>query len=108
YFSGRELEDLGGLVRPDIVPFLREGRTVEWLKKVNAEYLVLPLGYRAERPEPFNFGDLLSIFGSARLRLLPLDDKLTPLDDWLPGVRATSNSAPRQRLYRIAWRGGLP
>jgi hypothetical protein len=105
YFSGRHVEDLGGLVRPEIVPFLRQGLTVSWLRKIGATHLVLPLGYRPDLPEPFNFGEILSIFGSSGLRLTQLEDKVTPFDDWLAGVRATSNSAPRQRLYRVTWQG---
>ncbi len=108
YYSGRSIEDLGGLVRPDIVPFLRDGRTVEWLRKIEATHLVLPLGYRSDLPEPFNFGEILGVFGSPDLRLSALADHQTPLLPWLGGVRATSSSAPRQRLYRIIWQRGAP
>ncbi|HEX4337082.1 MAG TPA: hypothetical protein VH062_14290 [Polyangiaceae bacterium] len=108
YFSRRPIEDLGGLVQPAIVPFLREGRAVEWLRHVKATHLVLPLGYRNDLPEPFNFGDILRVFGSSELRLQVVADHVTPLVSWLGGVRATSNSAPRQRLYRIVWQRGAP
>jgi len=108
YFSGRRIEDLGGLVRPEVVTFLRDGRTVDWLRSVKATHLVLPLGYRPSFPEAFNFGDILGIFDSPELRLETVADRVTPLERWIDGVRATSNSAPRQRLYRIVWQRGAP
>jgi hypothetical protein len=108
YFSGRAVEDLGGLVRPAIVPYLREGRTTEWLRDIHATHLVLPLGYRSDLPEPFNFGEILGVFGSPDLRLVPMAEHETPVLPWLGGVRATSNSAPRQRLYRLVWQRGAP
>jgi hypothetical protein len=105
YFSGRSVEDLGGLVRPRIVPFLREGRTVEWLRAIHADYLVLPLGYRADMPEAYNFGEILGIFRTPEIELVPVEERVTPPVPWLAAVLATSSSAPRQRLYRVHFPG---
>jgi hypothetical protein len=87
------------------VPFLREGRTPAWLREIRADYLVLPLGYRADMPEAYNFGEILGVFRSPEVELSPVEQRVTPLGPWLTGVRATSSSAPRQRLFRIRFPG---
>ena len=55
YFSERPIIEIGGLTDTRVVPFLREGRIADYLKSERVNYLVLPLGYTTNRPDPWNF-----------------------------------------------------
>lgn len=101
FFSERPLVDLGGLVDPSVVPRLATEGAVELLQERNVEYVVLPLGYSDNFPDPWNFADRLGLTIQRTLRLTPILEHASEPNVWAPGLQATWHSSPRQVLFRV-------
>lgn len=101
YFSRRALLDLGALVDPSVLPWIRQGRTDELLLERGVEYVIVPMGYSDEFPDPWNFAHRLNLGASRRLRFEKVAEVASAPRVWVPGLEATLHSSPRQVLYKV-------
>lgn len=101
YFADRPLIDLGGLADPAVIDVIREGRLWDYLRQREVEYLVVPLGYNPEFPDPWNFWDRLGLDHPAAGRVSLVHAVASPLEVWEVGLKATLHCAPQQYLYRV-------
>lgn len=90
YEWGGQVVDLGGLVDPDYVHYLTEGRVPEYLKAHKIEYLMLP-------------GAGIYDMGFNTSSLPPsLVEYCSPAKPWLLGFRYTIHAVRCQDLYRLS------
>jgi hypothetical protein len=90
YEWGGPVVDLGGLVDPDYVHYLTEGRVPEYLKAHKIEYLILPgVGIR----------DMGFNTNSLPPRLV---EYCSPTKPWLLGFRYTIHAVRCQDVYRLS------
>jgi hypothetical protein len=109
YFSGRRLVELGGLTNDDLVAALWAGNVSAYLERKKVDYLVMPVGFGgAQAEEAWNLEYRLGLTASPELVLTPLRTLESPPMLWRRGVRTTLHCAPRQVLYRVAYREGTP
>jgi hypothetical protein len=101
YFSDRPIVEIGGLTDPHVVPFLRDGHVADYLKSERVNYVVVPLGYTASRPDPWNFYYRLGLDRAPQLGLEPVSRNTSELMLWRRGLRTTLHSSPVQALYRV-------
>lgn len=102
YFSRRPLLDLGALSDPGMLTVLKKGEAFEYLGKSGVTHVVLPQNYNVEFPEPWNYLQILRLESQvADGRLRQTREFATSPAVWIPGLRATLHSSPRQVLYTI-------
>jgi hypothetical protein len=73
----------------------------DYLKSEGVNYVVLPLGYTTNRPDPWNFYYRLGLDRAPGLVLEPLSRNTSELMLWRRGLRTTLHSAPVQALYHV-------
>jgi hypothetical protein len=100
YTSHHAVLDLGGLVDPAYVPYLRGGRVPDYLAAHRARYVVLPVGY-GESAADHELGRLLGLLDNPRVVLRPVFEVESPASLWRPGFDATGHALPRQVLYAL-------
>lgn len=101
FYGRRQLIDLGALSDPGVLKHLQDGTVMSMLDSRGATYVVIPQWYLDDAPDPGNFLMILRLHQFVGTRLHAVADVETPSDTWLPGLRATMHSAPRQVLYRL-------
>jgi hypothetical protein len=90
YDWGGQVVDLGGLVDPDYVHYLTEGRVPEYLKAHKIAYLMLP-------------GVGIQDMGFDKSSLPPsVVEYCSPAKPWLLGFRYTIHAVRCQDLYRLS------
>ena len=88
--SNRTVLDLGGLVDPAYLPYLKESEAPRYILDKSVDFLVLPSG---EYPYALGFTDLYSYEEDAAY--------CTPTRMWLIGLAYTGNAEQCQFIYRI-------
>ena len=91
YDSNRTVIDLGGLVDPTYLPYLKAGLAPQYVFDKGVSFVVLPSG---EYPFALGFTDLYSYEEDAAF--------CTPTKTWLIGLAYTGNAEQCQFIYRIA------
>jgi hypothetical protein len=101
YFSRRPLLDLGALFDPAILAFVSRGETDQLLTREGIDYVVVPMGYSNEFPDPWNFKKRLGLGASGTLSLKPVLEYGSDLEVWRAGLEATLHCSPRQVLFEV-------
>ena len=90
YDWGGDVIDLGGLVDPAYVDYLKTGHVLEYLKLKRVQYVLLPsAGNEGLGIDPATLGEKVAEYCSDS-------------SDWLLGFRYTIHATQCQELYRIA------
>ena len=105
YFGNRSLVDLGGLSDPNLLRDIQHGRIRERLEAEHVEYLIVPMGYSDDFPDPWSFVWRLGLLGKERPAMRRVQEFSSNPDIWVPGLLATLHCAPRQVAYHIAQNG---
>jgi hypothetical protein len=101
YFGRHTVLDLGGLSDPSVVTDIVQGQIGRRLERERIEYLVLPMSYSDDFPDPWNFRHRLGLIGVANLGLEVVGEFSSPLSIWAPGLQATLHCSPRQSVFHL-------
>ena len=101
YFGRRQLLDLGALLDPQILPAIKSGQTDRLLLEREIDFVVVPMSYSDDFPDPWNFMQRLRLGASGRFRLRKVSMTESPPAIWAPGLEATLHCSPRQLLFRV-------
>jgi len=101
YFGNRRILDLGGLSDPSTLSDIRLGRVRERLEAERVEYLVVPMGYSDDFPDPLCFTWRLGLLGRERPKMDQILEFASHPALWAPGFIATLNCAPRQVVFHL-------
>lgn len=104
WVARRPLFDLGGLVDPETISITSRGGAANLLLRERIDYVVIPVGYGSQFPDPWNYGMILLLFENPDVELTLIAETASPLEVWRPGLRATLHCAPRQQLFRVRYR----
>lgn len=105
FASHRRILDIGGLSEPGTAELLKTGTIWKYLRDQHVEYVVVPEEYDTAFPGSLNFLYRLQLRNNPAVSLHLLRALESPGYVWLPAIRATAGSAPRQALYRIEFTG---
>jgi hypothetical protein len=75
------------------------------LREQRVDYLVLPMWYEGELPNPYNVAYRLGLLENPAIDLEPVEELSSPQSTWGPGVAATLHAAPRQVVFRVRFTG---
>lgn len=103
YAATRPIIDAGGLSDPGTAKRLMEGRLWEELRDQDVRYLVIPVSYDEDLPNPTNFAYRLRLAENPALELDVVTRLTSPKDVWIPSITSTWNSSPTQVLYRVIY-----
>lgn len=103
YAATRPIIDAGGLSDPGTAKRLMEGRLWEELRDQDVRYLVLPVSYDEDLPNPTNFAYRLRLAENPAVELDVVTRLTSPRDVWVPSITSTWNSSPTQVLYRVTY-----
>jgi hypothetical protein len=103
YFSDRPIVEIGGLTDTRVVPYLKDGRMADYLRAEHVDYLVLPLGFTLDRPDPWNFYYRLGLDQAPTLHLESLSRTASNVVVWRRGLRTTLHASPVQQLYSMSF-----
>jgi hypothetical protein len=101
YFGRRSLLDLGALLDPKVLPAIVSGQADALILDRQIDYVVVPMSYSDDFPDPWNFMRRLRLGASKRFRLERVTLTQSPPAVWAPGLEATLHCSPRQQLYRV-------
>ncbi len=101
YFGKHATLEIGGLTDSTILSDVQHGRIRERLEAERIEYLIVPMGYSDEFPDPWSFTWRLGLVGNQRPRMQPVQEFYSPPGIWVPGLLATLHCAPRQIVFRL-------
>ena len=101
--SHRAIIDLGGLVSPEYLTYLRSGRIVDYLRAHEIEHVVLPTGIDDTVPDQWNIGFTLGLYGREDVHLTRVVECAGPTEPWQTYVKPMALAAPRQVLYRVTY-----
>jgi len=105
YFADRPVHDIGGLSDAATVEHLRRGSIWEMLRDQGIGYVVLPVAYTDDYPDPVHFGHRLRLFENPAVHLEPIRSFVSSPRVWLAGAKAVQHSSPRQLLSRLIFTG---
>lgn len=108
FVARRRVLDLGGLSDPRTASLLETGRLASWLQAQDVRWVVLPQGYDTTLPVFEDYRTRLHLADAPNLELRAVRTFETPFDRWLPAIRATWNAAPKQVVYEVRFRSGIP
>jgi hypothetical protein len=101
YFGRRPLLDLGALLDPRVLPAIISGHADALIVERQIDYVVVPMSYSDDFPDPWNFMRRLRLGTSKSFRLERVALTESPPAVWAPGLEATLHCSPRQLLYRV-------
>jgi hypothetical protein len=103
YASHRPILDIGGLSETGMAAMLKTGTIWKYLRDKHVDYVVVPEEYDPLFPGSLNFAYRLHLQENPAVALSLRHAIQSPPFVWLPAIRATAGSAPRQALL-----GALP
>jgi hypothetical protein len=103
YFSERPILDLGALVEPNAIGFLRKGTTVEKLREERITHVVLPRGQDADFPDLSNFAFRLRLQDNPAIELQPIHSFESDRETYLRGALRTQNATFRQVVETVTF-----
>ncbi len=107
YYRGGRLLDLGALSDPSLLVTIQQGKLGAVLAAKRIEYLIVPMGYSDDFPEPLSLLWRLGLLGKQGPRMRQVREFVSSPAVWIPGFQATMHSAPRQVVLQISpeWEG---
>ncbi len=108
FASHRPILDIGGLSDPATASLLKSGTIWKYLRDRHIDHVVIPEEHEPSFPGPLNFGYRLHLLDNPALDLRLVRFVETSSQAWMPAIRATAGSAPRQSLYEVHYTGDTP